>query len=97
MVDLLNLVGPDFATVGNHEFDFGPDVLENAIANLNFPMLAGNIAKADGSTLPGTQASDMVEIDGFKIGIFGLTSPETAFKSSPGDYGFAPSIETAEA
>ena len=26
-----------------------------------------------------------------------LTSPETAFKSSPGDYGFAPSIETADA
>ena len=97
MVDLLNLISPDFMTVGNHEFDFGPDVLENAIAKLNFPMLAGNIAKADGSTLPGTQASSMVEIDGFKIGIFGLTSPETAFKSSPGDYGFAPSIATAEA
>ena len=46
-------------------------------------MLAGNIAKADGSTLPGTQASSMVEIDDFKIGIFGLTSPETAFKSAP--------------
>ena len=64
-------------------------MLENAIAKLNFPMLAGNIAKADGSSLPGTQASSMVEIDDFKIGIFGLTSPETAFKSSPGDYGFA--------
>ena len=38
MVDLLNLISPDFMTVGNHEFDFGPDVLETAIAKLNFPM-----------------------------------------------------------
>ena len=27
MVDALNSVGMDIATLGNHEFDFGPDVL----------------------------------------------------------------------
>ena len=57
IVDLLNLVKPDFMVVGNHEFDFGPEVLEAAIAGMDFPMLAGNIAKADGSTLPGTSAT----------------------------------------
>ena len=97
IVDLLNLVKPDFMVVGNHEFDFGPDVLEAAIAGMDFPMLAGNIAKADGSTLPGTSATAMFEVDGFKIGVFGLTSPATAYKSSPGDYQFSASIETAEA
>ena len=96
IVELLNIVKPDFMTVGNHEFDFGPEVLEKAAANLDFTVLAGNIAKEDGSRLPGTQTSSLLEVDGFKIGIFGLTTPETSFKSAPGDYKFAPNLETAE-
>ena len=51
MVDLLNLISPDFMTVGNHEFDFGPDVLRNC---LNFPMLAGNIADTSPAWLKST-------------------------------------------
>ncbi len=96
IVELLNIVKPDFMTVGNHEFDFGPAVLEKAVADLDFTILAGNIAKDDGSQLPGTQPSALLEVDGFKIGILGLTTPETSFKSAPGDYKFAPNVETAE-
>ena len=34
MIDLANAVGFDVAVLGNHEFDFGPDVLEERLAEV---------------------------------------------------------------
>ena len=85
MVDLLNEIAPDFMVVGNHEFDFGPEALATNLANTTFPMLAGNVVTATGAPLPNTQERAIVDIDGFKIGIFGLTTEETEAKSSVGD------------
>lgn len=43
MIKLMNQIGLDGAAIGNHEFNFGQDILTNAIETANFPWLAANI------------------------------------------------------
>jgi len=72
--------GFDAMAVGNHEFDFGPgvlnDVLTTAFAGGSFPLLSANL---DMSAFPQLQTwiqpSIMRMIDGVQIGIFGMTVP----------------------
>lgn len=40
--EMLNLIGVDMMTVGNHELDMGNEPITQFIANINFPFLAGN-------------------------------------------------------
>ncbi len=40
MIELMNALGADVAVTGNHEFDFGPDVLARRIEESEFPWLA---------------------------------------------------------
>ena len=100
MVELAEAIGVQFAAVGNHEFDFGPDVLIDRIAESDFPWLTSNVT-VNGSAMPGIADPQIVEAGGFKIGILGLTTPDTAFLSSPGDtvafeaYGSATARDTA--
>ncbi len=97
MVELLNRVPLDVFVLGNHEFDFGPDVAKERIGEAKFPVLNSNVTERDGSLLAGTVESRMIEVQGYKLGFFGLTTPETSFLSSPGYAGFKPLIETARA
>lgn len=80
-VRIMNALGYDAMAVGNHEFDYGQEQLLKLDDLLNVPLLAANIEKADGSTL--LQPYIIKEMDGYKVGIFGLSTPETTWKSHP--------------
>ena len=95
MIDLLNQIGVTAMAIGNHEFDFGPDIAEERIAEANFPMLGANHANPDGEMLDGAMESIMVDAGPYQIGIFGLTTVSTAEKSSPGEYEFRPAVDVA--
>ena len=95
MIDLLNQIGVTAMAIGNHEFDFGPEIAEERIAEANFPMLGANHANPDGDMLDGAMESIMVEAGPYQIGIFGLTTVSTAEKSSPGEYEFRPAVDVA--
>src|SRR5215211_7499926 len=43
MIDAWNTVGLDYATFGNHEFDFGPDVLRERMKESKFGWIAANV------------------------------------------------------
>src|SRR5688572_325655 len=43
MVDALNIAGLDIATLGNHEFDFGPDVLRERMKETRWQWVISNI------------------------------------------------------
>jgi 5'-nucleotidase len=43
MIDAWNLVGLDYATFGNHEFDFGPEVLKERMKESKFGWIAANV------------------------------------------------------
>lgn len=79
--EILNALDYDVMTVGNHEFDYGSDRLLELEAMLDFPMIAANVKNADGTDFMTPYI--IVEMDGFDVGIFGLATPETVYKSHP--------------
>ena len=90
MIDLANAIGFDVAVLGNHEFDFGPDVLKARLAESETVWLAGNVSVAGGG-FPGTAATMVVERGGYRIGFLGLVTTDTPVISSPGSgVAFAP-------
>lgn len=114
-IAMLNLLGVDAFTLGNHEFDLGASenghqALVDFIKAANFPVLTANIdfskdAKFDGLFTDGVTenaqngeiySAIVKEVDGEKIGIFGLTTAETADISSPGSIVFENYIEEAQ-
>jgi 2',3'-cyclic-nucleotide 2'-phosphodiesterase (5'-nucleotidase family) len=98
MIDLYNRLGTDVAVLGNHEFDYGPEVLAERIAASAFPWLGTNVLGPDGKPALGTLATHMIERAGYRIGFFGLLAPETDVLSSPGAaITFAPLLASARA
>ncbi|MBA2943524.1 5'-nucleotidase C-terminal domain-containing protein [Paenibacillus sp. CGMCC 1.16610] len=78
VMDTMAQVKYDAAAIGNHEFDFGRDVLINNIKNAKFPILGANIIDTKtGERVDWTQPYVIVEKDGLKIGIIGFATPQT--------------------
>lgn len=55
MVDVLNAIGLDYVTFGNHEFDYKYEVLQDRIDESRFEWISGNVFKADGSNVTSFQ------------------------------------------
>ena len=81
VVDLMNILGYDVMVPGNHDFNYGQERLLELKETMNFPLVAANITNTDRSDF--LKPYVIKEVDGVKIGIFGLATPETAFKTSP--------------
>ena len=80
MVEAVSLIGTDAMTLGNHEFDKGKDFLDKCIAKADFPILCANMyEKATGELIPGVKPWVMLERQGIKIGVLGLTTEYTPY------------------
>lgn len=79
---LMNDAGYDAMTTGNHDFNYGQEQLINLAYMADFPVLAANVIYADTgvSFLP---EYAILNVDGIKVGVFGIATPETLYKSSP--------------
>ena len=97
MIDAWNTAQLDYSTFGNHEFDFGPDVLRQRMQESKFKWLAANVIdKKTGKPFGDALAYVVREFDGVKVAIFGLTLEETKITSRPGpDVEFLNPCETA--
>jgi 5'-nucleotidase / UDP-sugar diphosphatase len=85
MIDAWNAIGIDYAVFGNHEFDFGPDVLQQRMLESRFKWLGANVIdKRNKAPFAGTARYDIREFGGVKIGIMGLVLPDTQITSRPG-------------
>ncbi|MGQ0565651.1 MAG: bifunctional metallophosphatase/5'-nucleotidase [Gemmobacter sp.] len=83
--EFMNKLGYDAMTVGNHEFDDGPAVLAAFVAAVKFPILMSNADISGEPVLAGRIAkSTVIEKDGQKIGLIGLTPQDTDELASPG-------------
>lgn len=80
-VELMNMAGYDLAVPGNHEFDYGYENLKAREAQAEFPILAANVAY-EGEAAMGVNTTFTTN-DGTKVGVFGVTTPETATKAHP--------------
>lgn len=51
MVAAMNTLSYDCGTLGNHEFNYGLEFLENSLGEAKFPLVCANVIKANGETL----------------------------------------------
>lgn len=85
MIAAWNALKLDVAVLGNHEFDFGPEVLRQRIGESRFPWLGANVWLANGKPLEGVGRSLLLDLGGMKIGFLGVVTADTATSSKPGD------------
>ncbi|WP_282016285.1 bifunctional metallophosphatase/5'-nucleotidase [Marinifilum flexuosum] len=72
--DVMNYMGYDAATVGNHDIEPGHAVYDKVLNELNFPWMAANAVKnSDGK--PYFQPYTIIEKQGVKIAVLGLITP----------------------
>ncbi len=82
---IMNMIGYDAMTLGNHEFDNGDEVLATFIDALEFPVVTANVDFSESAELAGkVEPYVILEVGGEQIGIIGLVTPETEILSSPG-------------
>ncbi len=77
-VQVFNAMGYDAAAVGNHDFDFGQDVLLASEDASEFPFLTANVTLADTGDPPAfAQPYVIREVNGVQVAIVGLTTQRT--------------------
>ena len=81
IVKILNLMGIDAFTPGNHDFNYGFARLQELEKMMNFPIVSANVMDKSGKEV--FKPYVIKEMDGFKVGIFGLSTPETSYKTNP--------------
>ena len=87
----LDLIGYDAIVLGNHEFDFGPDVLADAIrgSSAQAPFLSANLDFSGEPRLAELVAtgriasSTILAVNGESVGVIGATTPGLPYLSSP--------------
>jgi 5'-nucleotidase len=98
VVDAYEILGYDAATIGNHEFDYGPvgerstaqagddpvGALKVAIKRAHFPFLLANVEeKATGKRPEWARPWVMLRRDGVDIGVIGVTTTDTPVVTNP--------------
>jgi 5'-nucleotidase len=77
MIETLNSINVDIATIGNHELDFGDDVLIQRMKEANFQWVVSNVIDTNtDKPIGGSKPYIIREIGGMKIGFLGLCTPE---------------------
>ena len=79
-IELMNAVGYDIATIGNHEFDYGMDRFLELTKKANFPYISANFMHNDELVFA---PYIIKEFDGVKIAFVGITTPKTTTSSTP--------------
>ena len=106
-MDLMHALGYDAVTIGNHEFDYGPDVLADYLLAAGYPAAHDRTVVLASNTIPSmghpvaqedlfrkTAVFDLE--NGLRVGVFGLLGAEAAsLTSDTGDFVFLDQHETA--
>lgn len=82
MVDVLNAVGIDLATFGNHEFDVSEKAFRRHLAQARFKLVSTNVTDASGAPFAGVATSLILPVQAggrqLSIGVIGITVDTTA-------------------
>ncbi len=92
VVRFYNAIGVTAVALGNHEFDFGPigphsipmdpsddpqGALRQRVSEAHFPFLAANVRDESGNIPEWLHPSQIIEVEGHRVGIIGIATPET--------------------
>jgi len=84
-IDLLNAMGLDAATLGNHDFDKGAEVTAKLADAATFPLVSANVDASRDPALNGKIRPYVVrDFGGHRVAIIGATTADTPAVSSPG-------------
>lgn len=85
LVDIMNEVGYDFCVLGNHEFDYGTDVLASLLKKADAQYLNATIEyTGNGNNLLKDTVPYVIERFGFlDVAFIGVSTPESITKSTP--------------
>jgi len=82
IIDIMNEVGYDVATPGNHEFDYGMDRFFELVDMADFPYVSANfIDLATGETL--LEPYTILTFNGVNVAFVGVSTPTTITTSTP--------------
>ncbi len=78
VIELMNAMQFDAMVVGNHDFDFGKEVLKKRISEEKFPVLSANV-----QGIESLKPFIIRELSGIKIAIIGVVTEETPTATHP--------------
>lgn len=81
LIDMMNKLGYDVATPGNHEFDYTMEQFFVLRDKADFPYISANFVDKDGK--PVLDPYVVKEVNGVKIGFVGASTPKTITTSTP--------------
>lgn len=81
-VDMMNAAGYAYATLGNHEFDYGYATMKDNLSKADFQVLCANVLDAEGNPVfaPSAVYSNRY---GLNVGFVGVNTPESQTKANP--------------
>ncbi len=77
MFEFMITMGYDAMSIGNHEFDYGEEILAWGKNQVPFPVLAANLFYK-GTDHPFAQRHTIIERDGIRIGVIGILGQDAA-------------------
>ena len=85
IVELMNEMGYDVVTFGNHEFDYGMDQLQELIGKMNADMIACNVryTGTKGNIFENVPGYVIKEVNGVKVAFIGILTPGSISSSKP--------------
>src|SRR5262245_37953015 len=79
MIQAMNKIGYSAGVIGNHEFDYGQDVLRMRLREARFPVLSANLQTSIGEIKKYT----IINARGVRFGIVGITTEDVKTQSHP--------------
>lgn len=73
MIACMNALGYDIGVTGNHEYNFGMDVVRRTIASFEGKVITGNVIDELGN--PIADGSAIIEKGGVRVGLVGMVTP----------------------
>jgi 5'-nucleotidase len=80
-VNIMNTMGYDAMTIGNHDLDYGLERTLELAGKANFPLLIQESAAVNNSPLV---SSALIQRGGITVGVFGITTPAAKHKAIGG-------------
>jgi 2',3'-cyclic-nucleotide 2'-phosphodiesterase (5'-nucleotidase family) len=94
--EIVNRFGYHAATLGNHEFDYGWQMVPRFLRAARFPIVCGNVVDANGRLLTG-RAYVIKNVKGIRVALIGVIMDDLAALTTPdrmGPWRTLPAVET---
>jgi 2',3'-cyclic-nucleotide 2'-phosphodiesterase (5'-nucleotidase family) len=83
VIEVYNAMGYNYATFGNHEFDWGKDLLAQRVSEAKYTYISSNIIDTKTNSSFMSKPYDIKQFGFVKLGIFGLTTPQLPILVNP--------------